>query len=413
MKKYSYLLLSLLTPSWAAAMPSPVSVWSAEGNATDSVGTNNGSTNATSYAPGKIGQAFSFNGYTSYVLVGDSVTLDRPNVTNAISVCAWIKWDGVPKPDLCPILRKAVSYGVANYPWMTYDFVLGNNGALVLNLSDGSSGGQIAGVSSSAGAITAGQWYFVAATYDGAQAKVYVNGVLAGTAAVTLHVGNREGPLYIGATSPFANNNNFGGLIDEVELYDQALSVDDIRFVGGFNLAPHANAGIDQIVYIGNNAQGDVTLHGSGSTDPENDALTYSWSGNSVSATGVSPTVTLPPGIYMIDLTVTDTYGQTSKATVHVAVVSGVDATGYAQLQNSVQTLTAQTQADATTIATLTAQTQADATTIATLTQKNANLIALLQSLLPAFDQIQAAAATIHNVSEQKKGAINSALSGN
>jgi hypothetical protein len=46
-----------------------VSWWKGEGNATDSVGTNNGalSPSGASYAPGLVGQAFRFDGTNGYV----------------------------------------------------------------------------------------------------------------------------------------------------------------------------------------------------------------------------------------------------------------------------------------------------------------------------------------------------------
>lgn len=391
-------VFTLLALTRALATPTPVSVWNAEGNGNDAMGINNGSLNAVAFAAGKSGQAFSFNGYTSYVIVADSATLDRPHVTNAFTFCAWIKWDGVPKSDFCPIFRKASGYGVTSYPWMTYDFLVGNSGKPGVSISDGSPSGQIVGVES-ASAITVGVWHFIAATYNGTSLNIYVDGMLKGSTATTLQIGDRDGPLYIGATTTYANNNNFGGLIDDVAIYDQALSALEIQVRGGFNLAPQANAGPDQIVYAGTNAEGAVTLDGSGSTDSEGDPLTYTWSGSSVNATGVSPTISLPVGIHMITLSVTDGYNQPTTSIVHIAVVSGVGAAGYTQMQTLLQSLTAQA--------------QIDANTIDTLTLKNAALNNLLQSLLSAFDQIKAAAATINSISDDKKQAINAALSGN
>jgi fibro-slime domain-containing protein len=68
------------------------------------------------------------------------------------------------------------------------------------------------------------------------------------------------------------------------------------------NNAPVANAGADQTV----NATGQttsVTLDGSGSSDPDGDNLTYSWSNG---ASGATPTVQLADGTHVITLTVSD-----------------------------------------------------------------------------------------------------------
>src|ERR1039457_1622522 len=75
-----------------------VSWWKAELNANDQTGLNNGTTiNGASYAPGKIGEAFSFNGANQYVFVPNSPSL---NVTNQFTLQAWVNpssmtWTGV------------------------------------------------------------------------------------------------------------------------------------------------------------------------------------------------------------------------------------------------------------------------------------------------------------------------------
>ena len=86
------------------------------------------------------------------------------------------------------------------------------------------------------------------------------------------------------------------------------------------NDAPAADAGDDQTVACAG-ATTQVTLDGSGSSDPDWDALAYSWSegGNEI-ATGVSPTVSLATGSHAITLTVTDPDEATSTDVVTVVV---------------------------------------------------------------------------------------------
>ncbi len=74
------------------------------------------------------------------------------------------------------------------------------------------------------------------------------------------------------------------------------------------NTAPIANAGEDQILVDENqNGTEDVTLDGSGSFDPDNDDLFYTWTlDDEVIANVINPTVTLPLGIHVITLRVTD-----------------------------------------------------------------------------------------------------------
>lgn len=82
---------------------------------------------------------------------------------------------------------------------------------------------------------------------------------------------------------------------------------------------PIASAGPDQTVECGASGQTAVTLDGTGSSDPDNDPLTYSWTdeGGQEIATGSSPTVNLALGTHTITLTVDD---GTSTATDQVVI---------------------------------------------------------------------------------------------
>jgi len=91
------------------------------------------------------------------------------------------------------------------------------------------------------------------------------------------------------------------------------------------NLAPVADAGADQIVEQTSPAGAEVTLDGSGSYDPDLGPmpLTYSWSWAGGVASGISPTVLLPPGTTEVTLTVSD--GELNDTdTVEVTVVDTI-----------------------------------------------------------------------------------------
>ncbi len=85
---------------------------------------------------------------------------------------------------------------------------------------------------------------------------------------------------------------------------------------GPSNSPPVADAGADQIIECGN----DVTLDGSGSSDPDGDALSYTWSGSFGTVDGVTATVTLPLGTHTVTLTVDDGNGATSSDDVVITV---------------------------------------------------------------------------------------------
>jgi streptogramin lyase len=86
------------------------------------------------------------------------------------------------------------------------------------------------------------------------------------------------------------------------------------------NLPPVADAGPDQVVEQESLAGASVTLDGSGSTDDGLiQPLTYSWTWDTESASGVSPEVNLPPGTTTVTLEVDD--GQsTDTDTVDITV---------------------------------------------------------------------------------------------
>ena len=87
------------------------------------------------------------------------------------------------------------------------------------------------------------------------------------------------------------------------------------------NEPPVANAGPDQTVEATSAAGADVTLNGTGSSDPDGDALTYSWSeAGSEVATGATPTLGLGLGSHTLTLTVTDPFGESDTDVVVVQV---------------------------------------------------------------------------------------------
>ena len=72
------------------------------------------------------------------------------------------------------------------------------------------------------------------------------------------------------------------------------------------NVPPVADAGPDQTVEQTSPEGAEVTLDGSDSTDQYGDPLTYNWTWNGGSASGVSPKVMLPPGMTNVTLMVDD-----------------------------------------------------------------------------------------------------------
>ena len=109
-----------------------------------------------------------------------------------------------------------------------------------------------------------------------------------------------------------------------------ASTPDDV-VISSDNLAPTADAGIDQLVIVGSI----VALDGSGSSDPETDALSFDWSitqappGSNASLTGgntVAPSF-VPDlvGNYEVSLTVSDFIGPGAPDTTSITATSAED----------------------------------------------------------------------------------------
>ncbi|WP_288376330.1 endo-beta-N-acetylglucosaminidase H [uncultured Chryseobacterium sp.] len=77
----------------------------------------------------------------------------------------------------------------------------------------------------SATALNTNTWYHVAATYDGSNMKIYINGILDATKAQTGSV-NSTGAFNVGYL--YNTSRNFNGKIDEVRVWKRALSQTEI-----------------------------------------------------------------------------------------------------------------------------------------------------------------------------------------
>jgi hypothetical protein len=92
-------------------------------------------------------------------------------------------------------------------------------------------------------------------------------------------------------------------------------------FTPAVNTPPVANPGADRTISPGAGCLASVTLDGSGSSDANGDALTYSWAeGTTVLGTGASIPVSLARGAHLIALTVDDGHGGTDTRTVTITI---------------------------------------------------------------------------------------------
>jgi len=242
------------TPSATPSITGMVSFWKCEeGIGTilaDSVGQNDGLITGAVYVSSldpRLGKALQFDG-NAFVTVADSPTLN-PSV---ITVEAWIYMDQLP-PDLgYPSPAEAVYDIVSKFecnPDLGFELHV-SQGHLKFTVGNGDySGGNFGGWLWAEGAtnLTAGQWYHVAGTYDGNNIIVYLNGVQDGltTKPTGYTYANSAAPFEIGGhhESGGSLERSFKGKIDEIALYNEALSADEI--------ASHHENGLQGTDYIG------------------------------------------------------------------------------------------------------------------------------------------------------------------
>ena len=76
-------------------------------------------------------------------------------------------------------------------------------------------------------ALTVNTWTHLACTYDGSTLRLYVNGTQVSSRAQTGTMATSSNPLQIGGDSLFGQY--FRGSIDEVRVYNRALSATEIQ----------------------------------------------------------------------------------------------------------------------------------------------------------------------------------------
>jgi hypothetical protein len=211
-------------PTGVAAPSGLVSWWTGNNTAADVKGVHNGTlVGGATFAPGKVGQAFSFDG------INDTVTLagafgGGPEAT----LEAWVKTTGT-NSDLQAIISATESQFV-HLQLASF----GNNVAY----TDGTTVGL-----PFIPQTPTDTWRHVAFTIKSGDSHLYVDGNLVGSSAVTYSTLSPTSTFRIG--SGYTGARFFKGQIDEVAYYDRALNVDEVQSIyragsGGKVLSPIA-----------------------------------------------------------------------------------------------------------------------------------------------------------------------------
>jgi Concanavalin A-like lectin/glucanases superfamily/IPT/TIG domain/Divergent InlB B-repeat domain/Putative Ig domain len=196
-----------------------VAFWRGETDATDLIGGHSGTffTGSTPTAPsitewGKVGSAFAFTG-TNYVRIPDAPGLQPPQIT----LEAWVFPTVLSSTSYQTVIGRGSSTAVAEQWWLG---VLNGIPQFFTHSS---------ALLKGPAAIPLNQWTHLAATFDGATKVLYVNGIPVGSQGGLGALAYAPVPVGIGTTwQENAPTDLFTGFIDEVSLYDRALTFDEV-----------------------------------------------------------------------------------------------------------------------------------------------------------------------------------------
>ena len=179
---------------------------------------NTGTVSNTTWAgasAGKFGNALSFNGTNAWVSVNSSSSL---NLTTGMTAEAWVNPTALGTSYRTVVLREQPGNEV-------YALYANQSGPPQAPLGEVFVGGY-KDANASTGLAT-GAWAHLAETYDGSSVRLYVNGTLVSTTAAPGSLASSSSPLRIGGNSIWGEY--FSGLIDEVRIYNRALSASEIQ----------------------------------------------------------------------------------------------------------------------------------------------------------------------------------------
>jgi len=203
------------TPDPGSGSGNLISSWRLDENtgtiAYDGTDGNNGTISGATWAQGMSGSCLHFEGATGNVGVPNAANL---NPVNEITMMAWARTE---ENLTCKVFQKGDwdGHGIGQGNWDGWQVYVRTSDNVSHSIHWGS------------GLPMMHEWYHIAMTYDGSILKMYVNGQLQNSLAVT-------GPLKVNTRNVSIGSDNgaqkfFHGDIDECLFFDRALSQTEIQ----------------------------------------------------------------------------------------------------------------------------------------------------------------------------------------
>ncbi len=172
------------------------------------------------------GGGLQFDGVDDYVDAGNAASL---NITNEITIEAWVKLNGTQATDNGIVSKWGAGLGYMLYAWPA-----------------GYITWQTDGLGDTTAAVAANSWNHIIGAFNGTNRLLYVNGILQSTKSATLSSTTQN--LVVGR---YQGGNYLNGTIDEVRIYNRALSPTEI--LGLYNgSTPRNGLVLEHIYSLGN-----------------------------------------------------------------------------------------------------------------------------------------------------------------
>ena len=207
-----------------------VSWWAGDGNANDSAGANNGVlVNHVAFAPGMVGQAFSFDGVGAHIEIPGSPQF---NPTDSFSMEAWV----YPQPQFVGRIIMGKWSEQGNYAGeRSYDLYLDGNNCVGFGISDAANqqNGYFQDFVATSRPLTNNAWTHIVVVYlqSAGTRQIYLNGALAASRTdPPIHILSTTAKFAIGArmTTSTTSTDYFAGRIDEASFYNRSLSATEV-----------------------------------------------------------------------------------------------------------------------------------------------------------------------------------------
>lgn len=175
---------------------------------------NDGTIHEATWAAGKLGSALEFDGVNDYVDCGN---MGKPTQW---TVVVWIKPTGSLTDGAIVKSRKG------NYTEWGPEILKGRLRTYITDEVGDTY--QLATSSIGASELPVGTWSYIGITVDGSYVKFYLNGILHDTITQTKQMTGTSGSLSIGRSGS-SNSSYWRGTIDEVRIYNRALTETEIK----------------------------------------------------------------------------------------------------------------------------------------------------------------------------------------